>query len=79
MSFLARPLSNSGREKLKEFESDIDKFHTHGCEVYWKCAVKQSDSKFSNAVFERKMGLSATFRGMKTVVRLAAKYAAQKR
>jgi hypothetical protein len=35
---------------------------------------EQSESKFSNAVFEKALGLRATFRNMKTVRRLAAKY-----
>jgi hypothetical protein len=42
--------------------------------VYWLCAVKQSESKFSNAVFERKLKLQATFRSISTVQKMAAKY-----
>ena len=75
VAFMARPLDKTGRALLAEFVTDIDKFHTHGCEVYWMCAIKQSDSKFSNAAFEKKLGVAATFRSIKTIQRLAAKYA----
>jgi hypothetical protein len=36
--------------------------------------MKQSESKFSNAVFETALGLNATFRSFNTLQRLAAKY-----
>lgn len=75
VAFLAAPLTDQQREALDTLTTDIDSFHTHGKEVYWLCAVKQSQSKFSNAVFERKLWAEATFRGIKTVTKLAAKYA----
>lgn len=78
VAFLARPLDENARAQLADFESDIDKFHTHGCEAYWMCTIKQSDSKFSNVAFEKKLGVTSTFRGIKTVQRLVAKYAAEK-
>jgi hypothetical protein len=39
--------------------------------VYWLRKTKQSDSKFSNALFERKLRILATFRGMNTVRKLS--------
>jgi hypothetical protein len=36
--------------------------------------VKQSDSKFSNVLFEKTLKVGITFRGINTVTRLAAKY-----
>ncbi len=75
VSFLAEPPSREQQQALMALTTDIDSFHTHGKEVYWMCAVKQSQSKFSNAVFERKLKAQGTFRGLKTVTRLATKYA----
>ncbi|MBK8836051.1 MAG: hypothetical protein IPO29_14795 [Anaerolineae bacterium] len=46
----------------------------HGREVYWKSIQRQTDSKFSNAVFERTLKISATWRNVNTVQRLATKY-----
>jgi uncharacterized protein (DUF1697 family) len=67
-------LSLAGEAKLATLRTDIDDFHTHGREVYWKCLKRQTESKFSNAVFERALKVSATWRGTNTVQRLAAKY-----
>ncbi|MGB9403045.1 MAG: hypothetical protein WCA98_05870 [Candidatus Acidiferrales bacterium] len=61
------------------FKSAIDDFHARGREVFWLCKKKQSDSKFTNAAFERALGIRATFRGMNTIAKLAAKYPAAKK
>ena len=76
IGFLAEPLSEEAEGKLAELRTDIDRFHARGCEVYWLCAKKQSESRFSNVAFERKLGVTATFRGSRTIVRLAKKYPA---
>jgi hypothetical protein len=46
-------------------------FRSSGREVWWLCQVKQSESTFSNAVFEKALGLKATFRGFNSLRRLA--------
>jgi len=74
VGFLAEPLSLSGEEMLARFQTDMDGFHAHGREVYWKRLQRQTDSKFSNAMFERTLRISATWRNVNTVQRLAAKY-----
>ena len=56
------------------FRTEIDDFHLNGSELYWICRSRQMESKFSNAAFERKLKLSATFRGLKTMEKLAAKF-----
>lgn len=73
VGFVKSPLTAQASRALAALKSDLDDFHTNGREVYWLCKVKQSESKFSNAVFERKVGMTATFRGMSTIQRLAAK------
>lgn len=74
IGFLAEPLDNAIKQKLMALETDIDSFHVHGREIYWLCIKKQSDSKISNAVIERKLGLKTTLRGANTVDKLAEKY-----
>ena len=73
VGFLAQPLDTTGKKSLVTLESAIDHFKMHGREVYWLCDKKQSESKFSNAVFEKTMGIRVTFRGGNTVAKLAAK------
>lgn len=74
VAFLTAPLSGEAQTALDSLKTDIDDFHVHNCQVYWLCKKKQSESKFSNAVFEKKLKVRATFRGMKTVKKLTAKY-----
>jgi uncharacterized protein (DUF1697 family) len=75
VAFLAKPLTAEQRTKLAALETEIDTFHTDRREVYWLCLRKQSESKFSNRVFEKALGLRATFRGISSVRKLAAKLA----
>ena len=63
VAFLAEPLSAQAAGKLEELRSEIDRFHTREREVYWLC-TKESDSRFSNVSFERKLGVAATFRSI---------------
>lgn len=74
VGFLTEPLDDAGRDLLASFATEIDAFHTTGREIYWLCRKKQSESTFNNAVFERRLKRSATFRGLKTIEKLAAKY-----
>ena len=55
-------------------KTGIDDFHVHGREVYWLCLNNQSGSTFSNVKFERALKVRATFRGVNTVAKLAAKF-----
>jgi uncharacterized protein (DUF1697 family) len=74
VGFLAEPLDRQAEARLLQFRSAIDDFRSHGREVYWLCRKKQSESTFTNAVFERALKLRTTFRGIGTVRRLVAKY-----
>jgi uncharacterized protein (DUF1697 family) len=74
VAFLARPLEPTAHQLLMDMKTEIDDFHMNGREVYWLCARKQTESKFSNARFERALKINATFRGMNTISRLAEKY-----
>ena len=70
-------LPKPSQQALAGLKTEVDDFHVNGSELYWICAVRQSDSKISNAVFERVVRAKATFRGIKTMEKLAAKYPAR--
>lgn len=74
VGFLAAPPGAAARAALARLESANDRFHVHGREVYWLCRTGQGESDFSNALFEKRCGVRATFRSMTTVAKLAAKY-----
>jgi uncharacterized protein (DUF1697 family) len=74
VGFLAAPLSAEAQQKALALKTEMDDLHFHGGEFYWLSRQRQSESKFSNAVFERALGVRATFRGMNTVQKLSAKY-----
>jgi uncharacterized protein (DUF1697 family) len=73
--FLSGPLDDPSREKLMTLTTEIDSFSVHARQVYWLCRRKQSQSTFSNAVLEKKLGVRSTIRGVNTIQKLAAKLA----
>lgn len=74
VAFIKEPLSLELKKKLESLQTDIDYLHTYGREVYWMCKLKQSESKFSNSLFEKELKIKATFRGINTLQKLAVKY-----
>ena len=78
IGFLAEPLDDTSKQKLMSLQTDIDDFHIHGREIYWVCKKKQSDSKISNVVIEKTLGIKTTLRGVNTVNKIAEKYASKK-
>jgi uncharacterized protein (DUF1697 family) len=74
VAFLSGPLDASSKKKLMTLKTDIDDFHAHGREIYWLCLKRQSESTFSNNLFEKVVGRRATFRGVNTIRKMAEKY-----
>ncbi len=74
VAFLGAPLSPAARRLVAGFTTPDDAFHVHGREVYWLCRIRTSDSAFSNARFEKVLGMPATFRNRNTLDRIVAKY-----
>jgi uncharacterized protein (DUF1697 family) len=74
VGFLGAPLSAEAARRAMGFKTEDDDFHVHGSELYWLSRLRQSESTFSNSAFEKALGIRATFRGMNTIRRLAAKY-----
>ncbi len=71
VGFVKAPLPLARRRALELLATGIDAFQVHGREIYWLCREKQSQSKFSNAVLERTLGIRSTFRSVNTIRRLA--------
>lgn len=76
VAMLKQPLDANGVAGVAKLRTDIDDFHLNGSELYWLCARRQMESKFSNALFERTVKARATFRGLRTMAALAKKYPA---
>ena len=74
IGFLAETLDEVSIQKLMTLRTDIDDFHVYRREIYWLCLKKQSDSKISNVVIEKALGIKSTLRGVNTVNKLAEKY-----
>ena len=75
VGLLKAPLPVDQAARVLAFNSEMDAFHVSGREVYWLCRCKQSESTFSNAVFERSLRVPSTWRGISTMQKMAAKYA----
>jgi uncharacterized protein (DUF1697 family) len=74
VGFLKAPLDSAAIARLMALRTDIDDFHVDPREIYWLCRHRQSESTFSNAVFEKAIGARTTFRNTTTVRKMAAKY-----
>ncbi|MCB8932525.1 MAG: DUF1697 domain-containing protein [Fimbriimonadaceae bacterium] len=72
IAFLHEEPEPEVQARLEGLESDADRLVVRGRELYWLCATRQSDSKFSNAVLERVLGNRATMRGLPTLERVLA-------
>jgi uncharacterized protein (DUF1697 family) len=77
VAFLADPITDDNIEVLSSLKTSIDDFHPNGREIYWLCKVKQSDSKFSNALLEKKLKLKSTIRTVSTIEKIVAKHLIQ--
>jgi len=73
VGFLATAPDAAALQTIARFNTDIDRFHMHGRELYWLSRLKQSESTFSNAAFEKALRLRTTFRGIATLRKLVAK------
>ncbi len=74
VALLQAPLTVEAEGRQRGLRTEVDAFRAAGREVWWLCFVKQSESTFSNAVFEKTVKVKATFRGFNTLQRLATKY-----
>ena len=74
IGFLKEPLDEQSRQELMGLRTVIDDFQVNGREIYWLCLKKQSESTFSNAILEKRLGRRSTLRGINTIKKIAEKY-----
>lgn len=74
IAFASDPPTEAATQKLLTFTTAVDEFHVDGCEIYWLCHKKISESSFSGALLEKILGQPATVRNSNTVKKIAAKY-----
>jgi uncharacterized protein (DUF1697 family) len=55
-------IGNTAASAVAGFDTEIDRFALDGAEVYWRCLRRQSESRFSGAVFERRFKTRITVR-----------------
>ena len=76
VAFVKQPLDAGAAKSIKALATAVEDFHVRGREIYWLSRVMQSDSKISNAVFEKTIRQRSTVRGISTVRKMAEKYGA---
>ena len=72
VAFLSAPLTTEQQSALMELKTNLDDFAYSGSEVYWLCKGNQMESKFSNALLERRLRLRCTFRRVSMLHKLSA-------
>ena len=76
VAFVKQPLDAKAAKAIKGLASASEDFHVRGREIYWLSRVMQSESKVSNAVFEKTLAQPSTVRGLSTIRKMAEKYGA---
>jgi uncharacterized protein (DUF1697 family) len=74
VGFLAARLPPAAAKSVLALKNGEDDFHVAGREVYWISTKRQGEAVFSNALLEKTLKMRSTFRGVRTVQKLAAKY-----
>ncbi len=62
-------------KKLKSFVTEVHDFHVAGREVHWLIRKELAGPRFEGPPFEKILGMQATFRNVRTVERIAKKFA----
>jgi uncharacterized protein (DUF1697 family) len=74
VGFIERPLNAADTRAVMAFKTEVDDFRVKGREVYWLRKTRQTESPFKYVSLEKTLKTRCTFRGINTVVRLAAKH-----
>jgi len=72
VGFLREPPGEAACATLAALNTEVDRLTLNGRELYWWSRLKQSESTFSNAAFEKALRMRATFRGLNTLQRIVA-------
>jgi len=74
VGFLEAPLKPDAVKAVMSLRTADDDLHVNGRELYWISKKGQGQAEFSNALLEKTLKARSTFRGVNTVVKLAAKH-----
>ena len=74
VAFLREAPGSKAFKALDAAKTPSDTFHLHGRELYWLSTIGQGQSKMSNAVFEKTLGVQSTVRGVGTIRKIAEKW-----
>ena len=70
VTFLAKLPSEANVVKLMTYVKEPERLVLHGCEVYLYCPNGYGKTKLSNTFIEKKLGVTATTRNWKSVLKL---------
>ena len=70
VTFLSEKPSQAGLDAAVAVQAGADRFHCLGREIYLHCPDGYGNTKLSNTLFEKKLGIKATTRNWNTVNRL---------
>lgn len=74
VSFLKTPPDDAAVQRVAALQTEVDRLHITGRELYWLRQGGHNDSKLTGAAVERALKAPATARNITTVRKLAAKY-----
>jgi len=70
VAFLKETLDDIALKKVMMMETPNDELYVHGKEVYWLVHTLQHESRFSNSVLEKTLGVKSTIRGIETIKKM---------
>lgn len=76
VGFLHAPLDAAGKKQFMTLASKHDQFAVTGREVWWHSVISQADSKFNANMFDKALGVTSTWRNLRTVRKMVAKWGA---
>ena len=74
VGFLSKELDAASLGRLKALETDADRFHVRGRELWWLSKNRQNEASISGKVLERALGQATTLRNVNTIRRMAERY-----
>lgn len=76
VGFVRNPLDAAATKRFLALATPHDRFAATGTEVWWHSTISQTDSKFSANAFDRALGVKSTWRNLRTIRRMVAKFGA---
>ncbi|HZB26723.1 MAG TPA: DUF1697 domain-containing protein [Vicinamibacterales bacterium] len=78
VGFLRRPLDRTASDQVRGFSSASHEFRLVGRELFW-LRRPSADPRLSGPPLEKVLGVRATFRNIRTVLRILAKFGAARK